>query len=87
MNRGIVMYVEGSGERKEAEAGVKWWEGEGTCGALLALSSLVRSAPWLRSDVAGERWQQVGRRAWYLVWGTARVSPVLFEGPEGPRHA
>ena len=28
-----------------------------------------------------------GHRAWHLVWGTARVSPVLFEGPEGPRHA
>ena len=22
-----------------------------------------------------------------LVWGTARVSPVLFEAPEGARHA
>ena len=21
------------------------------------------------------------------VWGTARVSPVRFKGPEGPRHA
>ena len=29
----------------------------------------------------------VSPRSHHLWWGTARVSPVLFRSPEGPRHA